>query len=532
MSIDAAMNQGNTPQNSSDCGETASSRSVGVGLESHSEANLDAATASPKRYDTVVIGGGITGLSALFQLKKNGVNAMLFEAGSSVGGKLGAKEIGGIDIEYGADAFLARVPFGVGLVEELGLSSDLIEPVSRAAQIYIDGSLQRLPQPHVFGVPLDPETVEQVLGKQAGDDLRADIARAELGERYQQDPTSLSAGEKAELEKMAPRSDDTVGSLVRRRMGNIIHENLVEPLLGSISAGNTDELSLEAGAPQLLHAATISPSLSQGLKQMSEKRKSDAPIFYTLKGGMDQLINALQSELSDQITCDHAAVSLVELESGFKQIEFANGETVEAASVVLAVPAPVSAALVADSFGTAAAALAAIPMISVTMAIMVYRKDAVPADSDLSGFLVPRGNGFITTACSYATNKWPHWGLRSTLVDQDSSGETAVLRVSVGRSGDQDSPNLSDEELSAKVIEELQTICGISEDPLLVQLARWPESFPQYQANHVAEMDVVDAELNTAGVFIAGMSHRGIGIPACIAQGRSVANEIAESLQK
>jgi oxygen-dependent protoporphyrinogen oxidase len=443
---------------------------------------------SPVAEPVVVVGGGIAGLAAAWQLKRDGMAVHLYECADQVGGKVRSSEFAGQVVDEAADAFLARVPHGIELATELGLADRLISPSARKAQVWTDNGLMALPEPHVLGIPLERASVEALLGVEAADALEADLARTEP------DPV---------------RQDDTIGSLVRRRLGDRIHEALVDPLIGAINAGATDDLALSASSPQILAAANAGPSLIGALRRMKAGSDPEAPVFHSFVGGMRVLVDALEASLEGCITTGVGVDALDHLADGALRVCLSNGEVVIAPAVVLACPAPAAAELTSD-WPNASADLAAIPLVSVTLVALAYPAGTVPVSRELSGFVVPRNADLKITACSYAMQKWPHLG-----------GSIDLLRVSVGHGRDQQTPALPDDELLAVILADLETAIGITAEPSDVRISRWQQAFPQYVVGHNERLGHIEGQLNPDGVFIAGMGYRGIGIPACIDQGRS-----------
>jgi oxygen-dependent protoporphyrinogen oxidase len=443
----------------------------------------------------VVVGGGIAGLAAAWQLQRDGMPVRLLEADDRVGGKIRTTEFLGRKVDEAADAFLARVPHGIELARELGLEGQLIAPTSRKAQVWTSNGLMRLPEPNVLGIPLDRDAAEALLGPEAAEAIDADLARTEP------DPV---------------RDRDTIGSLVRRRLGDRVHEALVDPLIGAINAGDTDELDLVASSPQILAAAQAGPSLVGAFQKQAAGRRSDAPVFHSFEGGMTTLVDALEATLGDVIETGSTVESIDELPDASLRVSLADGDAIAASAVVLAVPAPVASVLV-DDWAHAALTLSAIPMVSVTLVTLAFPVGTIEQPSELSGFVVPRSDPSLTiTACSYATQKWPHLA---------GSGDDAVelLRLSVGHALDQDTPNLGDDALLELVRRDVTVALGITADPVAHRISRWPGAFPQYLAGHLDRLARAEGELNPSGVFLAGMSYRGIGIPANIDQGRTAA---------
>jgi len=436
----------------------------------------------------VVVGGGVAGLSAAWQLKRDGMPVRLFEMADQVGGKIRSGEFAGRIVDEAADAFLARVPHGIELARELGLADRLISPAARKAQVWTNARLAPLPEPHVLGIPLERGPAEALLGVEAADALERDLARTEP------DPV---------------RPGDTIGSLVRRRLGDHIHEALVDPLIGAINAGDTDTLALSASSPQILAAAHAGPSLIDSLRRMKAGGDPDAPVFHSFVGGMRVLVDALAETLAEEITIGVGVEALRTLPDGAVQLTLCNGEIIVAPAVILACPAPAAAALTSE-WPDASADLAAIPLVSVTLVTLAYPAGTVQVPSGLSGFVVPRNTQLQITACSYAAQKWPHLG-----------GDVDLLRVSVGHGKDQDTPALGDDELLAVVRADLEQAIGLSAGPTEVRISRWQNAFPQYVVGHNERLGHIEGQLNPNGVFIAGMGYRGIGIPACIDQGRS-----------
>lgn len=440
----------------------------------------------------IVVGGGIAGLSAAWQLKRDGMPVHLYESADQVGGKVRSSEFAGQLVDEAADAFLARVPFGTELATELGLADQLISPSARSAQVWMNDGLAALPEPHVLGIPLEREAAEALLGVEAADALDADLARTEP------DPV---------------RDDDTIGSLVRRRVGDRIHEVLVDPLIGSINAGDTDLLSLSASSPQILAAANAGPSLIGSLRQMKAGSDPEAPVFHSFVGGMRVLVDALEASLEGNITTGVGVDSLDLLPDGALRLTLDNGEVIAAPAVILTCPTAAAASLTTE-WPDASADLAAIPLVSVTLIALAYPAGTIDVPGNLSGFVVPRTSDLTITACSYATQKWAHL-----------SGEVDLLRVSVGHGNDQITPAMSDEEILKIVRSDMETTIGLTAEPIDVRISRWESSFPQYVVGHTERLGHIEGDLNPDGVFVAGMGYRGIGIPACIDQGRTAAVE-------
>lgn len=446
-------------------------------------------TAAPR---VAVVGGGIAGLAAAYEALDllPDADVTVHESSERLGGKIHTTEFAGLAVDEAADAFLTRVPWAIDLCRRLDLDRDFIAPATGTAQIWHDGRLIPLPQPHVMGVPTDPEALAAsgTVSAAAVQALRDDLARTE-------DPVE------------APES---VAAMVRRRLGDELLSRFVAPLVGSVYASDCERLDLETGSPQLAAAAEASPSLVRGLLSLKAQSSAppDAPIFYSVKGGMGRLIDALAAALGDRIRLNAPAKSLVE------------GDLAGADLVVLACPAHAAAPLVADVSPEAAALIGGIDYASVTLVTLAFDPDDVPVPLDASGFLVPRDAALTITACSYASTKWAHLGTGSV-----------VLRASVGSHGADTAADLDDEALMEAVTADLRTTLGIEAAPSEVRISRWPRSFPQYEVGHLARVQQIEALLDPHGIRPVGAAYRGIGIPACIRQGQDAVRQWSDAVE-
>jgi oxygen-dependent protoporphyrinogen oxidase len=192
-------------------------------------------------------------------------------------------------------------------------------------------------------------------------------------------------------------------------------------------------------------------------------------------------------------------------------------------AVILAVPSFVAADLVAPLLPATASELDTIEHASVVLVTLAYPAAAVPTPPGVSGFLVPQVDGRLMTACTWLSAKWPH---------ARRPGQT-LLRVSAGRWGDERALDLTDDELVSRLRTELDDAMGITARPDAVTVGRWSRSFPQYQVGHLERLARIEAALaRQPSLAVAGASYAGVGIPACIAQGRRVARAVLDDLAR
>lgn len=456
------------------------------------------------RTPIVVVGGGIAGLVAARDLALAGADVTLVEP-ELPGGKLRASPFAGLLLDEAADAFLARVPEGLELCRELGLEGDLVSPGARRAYVWSHGALRPLPEGQVLGVPTD---LEELAASGVVSPAAVEQARTEL-------TTPL----------IAPEGDVTIGALMRARLGDEIVDRLIDPLVGGINAGDTDHLSLAATVPQLDAAARSGATSVIEACRVQRAAVSDAaaPVFFAPRAGMASLAAATLADAADRGLEVVAARAVgLERERGGWRVALDGGRALQADAVVIAAPAGTAAGLVRPHAARAGTLLAAIPYASVAMIAIAVDRAGVERELDGSGFLVPRVEGRTITACSWATSKWPHL----------EAGDTVLLRASVGRDGDDRALGLGDGAMVAAALADLRDTMGLRGEPSEVRVTRWAGSLPQYRPGHLDRVAAIEADLDAMAprVVVTGAALRGLGVPACIRQGRAAAGRILAAL--
>jgi len=446
------------------------------------------------RPRVAVVGGGITGLATAWFLRDT-ADVVLLEAADRLGGKIATSELAGVPVEAGPDTFLARVPEAADLCRAVGLGDDLAAPATGKAFLWSRHRLRPLPDGQVLGVPTRLRPL-----------VRSGVV-------------SPAGTARAALDLVLPRRprgpDPSVADVVGTRLGREVLDRLVDPLVGGIHAGRSDRLSLAATAPQLAAGAAASRSLVLGLRrQRAGAPSDDRPVFLGVAGGMERLVDRLRGGLGAVEVRTGARVRSIERHREGRGWWLA-GPGVHADAVVVTVPAFAAADLVRAACPAAATALDAIAYASVAVTTLAYRPEAVRRELDGSGFLVPRVEGRLMTACTWSTSKWP--GLRrSGLV---------LLRPSAGRFGDERALALDDGDLVEALHRELAASVGVTEPPVASLVTRWAGAFPQYEPGHTALVGRIECAMASAmpGVVVAGAAYRGLGIAACVRQAEQAA---------
>lgn len=448
-------------------------------------------------HRVVVIGGGVTGLTAALSIIADSptpVQVTVLESKDRVGGIIRTSPFAGLPaVDEAADAFLVRVPHAQQLATELGLGAALTAPTGAHASVWHNG-LHDIPGDLLLGVPAKTRAF-------AMSTLFSPLGKA-----------------RAAIEPLLPRTvdNDSVGHYVRKRFGREIHERLVDPLVGSIYAADTDSFSM-AAVPQLA-ALTAERSMllaaGRARKAASRNAKPGAPIFGTPIRGMGALIETLTQRvtaLGAQIVLNSRVNSITK--SGHHYHVHTDGMQYECDAVVVASPARHSAPFIHDLDHRASELLAEWNHASVVLITLAIPAKDWPAKLTGSGYLVPKPDQRWVTAASFGSNKWAHW--------RPADG-SMIVRVSLGRDG-LDVMHFDDEKLLNLALADMKLHLGFDIEPTEVRLSRWAESFPQYRPHHFARLAEVEHSLSAKapGIVFAGASYRGIGIPACVQQARS-----------
>jgi protoporphyrinogen/coproporphyrinogen III oxidase len=473
--------------------------------QTHSAAGAAGQDGAPH---AVVVGGGIAGLTAAWDLARGGASVTLLEAGDRLGGKLHADEIAGVPVDLGAESILARRPEAVALAREVGLADDLEAPAVLGATLWTRGRLRAMPKGHVMGVPSD-------LGPLAASGVLSAAGLARLP-----------------LDHVLPRTetgdDIAVGRYIAARLGHEVVDRLVEPLLGGVYAGNAYELSLRAAVPQLYTAAREGRSLIEAARELQHRAAAHGatgPVFNGIRGGVGRLPLAVAEACRKAGVTIETRAPVRELRrtaTGGWQIALP-GRTLTAAAVVLATPAPAAARLLDAESPGAAAELAAVEYAGMALVTMAFRRTDVRDLPVSSGFLVPPVDGRTIKASTFSSHKWGWLG--------EAGGDTFVLRTSVGRHGNEADLARDDTDLVRLSREDLGEAVGLRAAPVAARVTRWEAGLPQYAVGHVDRVRRIREHVaKLPALAVCGALYDGVGIPAVVASGRKAAAEVLATL--
>ncbi|MGW0941161.1 protoporphyrinogen oxidase [Streptomyces sp. NPDC002623] len=453
----------------------------------------------------VVVGAGIAGLAAAHRLLGRGARVTVLEASDRVGGKLLPGEIAGVRVDLGAESMLARRPEAVALAREAGLADRLQPPATATASIWTRGALRPMPKGHVMGVPGTAAALTGLLSDEglARIERDADLPRTETGD------------------------DVAVGEYVAARLGREVVDRLIEPLLGGVYAGDSYRISMRSAVPQLFQAAQTHTSLTEAVREIQAKAvasRQTGPVFMGIEGGVGSLPLAVARSVQARGGEIHTRVAVTGLRrepAGGWRVS-AGERVLQADAVVVAVPAPAAAALLAAESPEAAAELRTVEYASMALITLAYRR-AETALPEGSGFLVPPVDGHTVKASTFASQKWG-W-----IADQDP--DTVVLRTSVGRYGETEVLGREDADLVEVSRHDLRAATGLDATPVETRVTRWTDGLPQYPVGHHARVARIREHVaKLPGLAVCGAQYDGVGIPACIASAYAAVDQIGGDL--
>ncbi|MBI2879024.1 MAG: protoporphyrinogen oxidase, partial [Candidatus Rokubacteria bacterium] len=458
-------------------------------------------------------GGGIAGLAAAHRLTELarerglGLSLTLLEARDRLGGTIATERAGGFLIEAGPDSFLTDKPWGLALVERLGLGERLIGTREGSRRVFVvhRGRLHPLPEGFLL------------------------LAPTRLGPLLRSRLFSWPGKLRMALDLVLPRgretADESLASFVRRRLGREALERVAQPLVAGIYTADPESLSLAATMPRFLELERRHRSLILGLRAEAARRAGAASasgvrygLFASLAGGMGELVEALAGRLADAVRLKSPVAGLSRSDRPPRwRIYLADGGTLEADGVMLATEAHAAARIAADLDPELARDLAGIPYASSATVTLGYRREAIAHPLDGFGVVVPRSERRPIIACTFSSLKYP---------GRAPEGHV-LLRAFLGGALQEGMLALDDEALAATARAELAALLGITGPPELVRVHRHPAAMPQYRVGHLELVAGIEARLaRHPGLALAGSAYRGVGLADTIHSAETAASHL------
>ena len=449
-----------------------------------------------------MIGAGISGLAAAYELSRRGASFAVLDAATRAGGVIFSEQVEGFTIDGGPDSLLLQKPEGIRLCEELGLGDRLVPTtLPRFAYIQRGGRLHRLPAGSVLGIPTH--------------------VGAFLSSTLFSWPGKLRMGAELFVPARAAQIDESIGSFMTRRFGAEATRYLAEPLLAGIHAGDVDRLSMTALFPTFVEDERTHGSLLRAFRKRAHNHVSGDGAFKSLPGGLTEMVDALTGALpADSVRLGSPATRIAG--AGPFRIEVAGGPPVDASSVIVSTPAYVTADLLRDRDPELADRCAGVPYSSAVTVALAFGRGDVAHPLNGSGFVVPRAEPPGILAATWLSSKWPH---------RAPDGQV-LLRAFLGGTRDPEAIERPDEALVRQSLDALAPLLGIRAQPRLTRIYRWRRANAQYEVGHLARVAAIDAALSRhPRLFLCGSGFRGVGIPDCVAGGRAAARAAMRHLE-
>jgi oxygen-dependent protoporphyrinogen oxidase len=455
----------------------------------------------------VIVGGGITGLAAahraveLARERQIALELTLIETRERLGGTIVSERVDGFVVEAGPDSFLSEKPWALALCRRLGVDDRLVRTDDRFRKVFVWHGGRLHPLPDGFQL-LAPTAMRPFVTSS----LFSPFGKLRMA-----------------LDLVLPRGhadDESLGAFVRRRLGGEALDRVAQPLVAGIYTADPDELSLAATMPRFLEVEKRDRSIILGLRRALKRAPLPGTsgarwsLFVTFAGGMEELVTTLAARLPAGTTVLKQRVSALERAGEGWRVRTAEGTVRDADRVILATESHATARLTRYLDPALANLLAEIPYSSAATVSLGYRRADVPHPLDGFGFVVPRTEGKALLAGTFSSVKYPGRAPEGHVLIRAFLGGTlnaAILEE-------------SDAVLIGRARGELREALGITAEPVLTRLHRWPASMPQYRVGHLARVETIErAVAALPGLALAGGAYRGVGIADCVRSGEAAA---------
>lgn len=464
-----------------------------------------------------IIGGGISGLATAYYLQKKSrerpqeapLCTTLVDSAPRFGGKIITADEADFVIEGGPDSFITQKPWGRQLCLDLGLGDRLIPTNDDRRNIYVLNRGKLIPFPGGYRLTVPTEFIPFALSR-----LISPLGKLRMG-----------------LDLIIPprqdQSDESLGSFIRRRLGQEALDKIGAPIMAGIYVADPDRLSIQSTFPMFVEMERKYGSLIKAMRAARRHhagghRDNSQPsaMFNSLRGGMKELVEALVDALEGDLRPNCRVTGLRYLSPGF-EITFDSPDSppLTTDAVVLAVPAYVAAGLLSPIEPKLPGLLNQIRYVSTATISLGYRRaDLLPQQNlDGFGFIIPKSENRQILACTWSSTKFDH----------RSPADSALLRVFVGGDGAEHLVELPDDDLIALARAEVAETMGITATPVAQKLFRWIRGNPQYDVGHLERVEQMET-LATAvpGLYLTGSAFRGIGIPDCVKSALNTVEQI------
>ncbi|KQL35354.1 protoporphyrinogen oxidase [Psychrobacillus sp. FJAT-21963] len=454
----------------------------------------------------VVVGGGITGLSTMHYLqrlkieKALDVDLVLVEAHDYLGGKIHSVSADSFIMETGADSIVARNEGVLPLVEELKLQEELVYNETGISYIYTNNELHAIPADTVFGIPTSEESLESST-------LVSDEGKEEALKDLDSPNENFT-------------KESSVGSFLEHFLGKELVEKQIAPVLSGVYSGRLDDLTISSTLPYLIDYKNEYGSIIKGLEAHKEQFAAAAnKKFISFKGGLSTLIDRLEEELSECTILKGVHTEKVTKSEAGYEVLLENGKTIEADFVVLTTPHDVTQRILQEQdLDVDFNKLKNSSLISIYLGFDIP-DEQLPADG--TGFIVSENSDVKCNACTWTSRKWKHTSANGNLLVRMFYKSSNPVFESM--------KHMSEEELVEVALQDIDKSLKLNGKPQVVEVTKWNDLMPNYHMEHGEAIKSLNQKLSSMlpNVVLAGCSYYGVGIGACIKNGKETAEMIA-----
>lgn len=459
-------------------------------------------TESPNVFDCVVIGAGLTGLTAAWTLQEAGVNVAVVEKEPEVGGviqsrwlepKPGQRYL----LESGPNTFQSTNEAMKTLCDKIGLVPQRASDSANRRFLFSDGKLHEFPM-GPLSLLLSP--------------LLSMTGKVLIAREPKQAPLQYEAD-----------TEETVAAFFSRRFGQEVLSQFVTPFVTGVYAGDPEKLSINSVFPKLVHWERTEGSVMRAVMNQPRK-KNKAP--YTLMNfpeGMQALPKALCAKLQNCWT--HTRLTAIEQEStGLFMLHFNDRHPIKTQSVLFATPTEITAEYLPFFAPEAAKALGKIHYAPIMVVQVAIPKRQIRHKLNGFGALIPRTQKVLLLGGIFASSLFP----------DRAPKDMALLTCFYGGALHPEVMNLSDDDIKKQVVKDLKQVLNQNQGdltPEFVEIKRWPKAIPQYEVGHAKTVQTIQRSIAAvSGLFVTGNYMTGVSLDDCVKQGTFAAESVQRFL--